>query len=110
MVSIRKRRNSYQITVSNGRDSSGKQILETATYVPAPALIPKKQQELLDKFVYEFERKVKNSKLLKGEKLTFKEYAGYWLKEHAEKTLEKSTLASYRYPINQQIIPALGHF
>lgn len=26
-----------------------------------------------------------------------------------KKNLEKSTLASYKYPINQQIIPALGH-
>lgn len=109
MASIRKRGNSYQITVSNGRDSSGKQILETVTFTPDTTLTPKKQQEALDKFVFDFEQKVKSGKLLKGEKLTLKEYSDYWLKEYAEKNLEKSTLASYKYPIKQQIVPALGH-
>lgn len=90
MVSIRKRGNSYQITVLNGRDSTGKQILETATFTPDLTLTPKKQQEALNEFAYEFEKKVKNGKPLKGDKLTMNDYADYWLKEYAEKNLEKS--------------------
>jgi hypothetical protein len=43
MASIRKRGNSYQITVSNGRNSNGKQILETATFSPNPNMTPRQQ-------------------------------------------------------------------
>ena len=33
MASMRKRKNSYQITVSKGRDSTGKQFVETTTFI-----------------------------------------------------------------------------
>ena len=36
MASVRKRGNSYQITVSVGRDMYGKKIVETATFTPDP--------------------------------------------------------------------------
>lgn len=37
MASIRKRGNNYQVTVSNGRDITGRQLLETATFRPDPS-------------------------------------------------------------------------
>ena len=49
MASIRNRKNSYQITVSNGRDASGKQIIETATFTPDPAKTEKQNQKALKK-------------------------------------------------------------
>ena len=49
MASIRKRGNSYQITVSNGRDSSGKQLIETATFTPDPDKTEKQNQKALEK-------------------------------------------------------------
>ena len=36
MASVRKRGNSYQVTVSNGRRADGSQILETETFTPEP--------------------------------------------------------------------------
>lgn len=36
MASIRKRGDTYQITVSLGRDVQGRQIVETTTYRPEP--------------------------------------------------------------------------
>lgn len=89
MASIRKRGNSYRIHVSNGYDVNGKKIVETTTFTPDPTLTPKKQQEALEKFVFEFEQKVKNGKRLKGDKLTMKDYIEYWLKEYAKKELRK---------------------
>lgn len=43
MASIRKRGNSYQITISNGRDNTGKQVLETATLKPDLSKTPKQK-------------------------------------------------------------------
>ena len=109
MASIRKRGNSYQITVSNGYDVSGKKIIETTTYLPNPTLSPKKQKESLDKFVFEFEQKVKNGKLLKGDKLTLQEDTEQWWNQYAIKNLEKTTLSGYRKSIDYPILPALEH-
>ena len=103
MASTRKRGNSYQITVSNGYDVSGKKIIETTTYTPDSTLSEKKQKESLDKFVFEFEQKVKRGKLLKGDKLTLKDYSEQWWTQYAEKNLEKTTLAGYRKAIDHHI-------
>lgn len=54
MATIEKRGNGYDIT--------GKQIREKVTFTPDPDITPKQQQKALDKFVFEFEEKVKNGK------------------------------------------------
>lgn len=109
MASIRKRGNSYQITVSNGRDSSGRQILETTTFTPDHNLTERQQKKALDTFVFEFEQKVKSGKLLKGEKLTLSEFAEQWLKEYAKINLTQNSFKSYSDNLKLRIIPALGH-
>ena len=45
MASIRKRSKTYQVSVSNGRDSRGKQIIESATFVPDPGKTEKQNQK-----------------------------------------------------------------
>ena len=72
MASIRKRKNTYQITVSKGRDISGKQLVETTTFTPDPAKTEKQNQKVLEKFVFEFEEKVKSGKFMDGKKWTTK--------------------------------------
>ncbi|WP_066714965.1 tyrosine-type recombinase/integrase [Clostridium sp. Marseille-P299] len=109
MASIRKRGNSYQITVSNGRDSSGRQILETTTFTPDHNLTERQQKKALDTFVFEFEQKVKSGKLLKGEKLTLSEFTDQWLKEYAKINLTQNSFKSYSDNLKLRIIPALGH-
>lgn len=47
MASIRKRKNTYQITVSKGRDISGTQLVETTTFTPDPAKTEKQNQKVL---------------------------------------------------------------
>ena len=59
MASIRKRSKTYQVSVSNGRDSRGKQIIESATFVPDPGKTEKQNQKALERFAVEFEAKVK---------------------------------------------------
>ncbi len=109
MASITKRNNSYRISVSNGRDCTGKQIIETTTFTPDPARTEKQNQKALEKFVFEFEEKVKSGKYLQGEKLTFQAFTEIWLKDYAEMHLEASTIQLYRHLLKLHIIPVIGH-
>lgn len=109
MASIRKRGNTYQITVSNGRDSSGRQLVETATFRPDPNRTDKQNQKALEKFVFEFEEKVKSGKYLDGEKITFQEFSDCWMEEYAIHHLEAATIQLYRQMLTIHILPAIGH-
>ena len=55
MASVRKRGNSYQITVSVGRDMYGKKIVETATFTPDPGTGKREEKQALNQFVADFE-------------------------------------------------------
>ena len=83
MASIRERNGSYQITVSTGRDIYGKKLRETATFTPDPSLTPKKREKAVKDFAEEFERKVRNGKVLDGRKTTLKEYSDRWFGDYA---------------------------
>ena len=96
MASIRKRGNSYRITVSNGRDVTGKQILETATFTPDPNRTEKQNQKALEIFALEFKQKVKSGKYLDGEKITFQTFTETWLSDYAEQHLEATTVDVYK--------------
>ena len=48
MASIRKRGDSYQVTVSNGRRADGTQIIETNTYTPEPGMTKKQIEKKLN--------------------------------------------------------------
>lgn len=109
MASIRKRGKSYQITVSNGRDIYGNQILERITWHPDPEKTDKQNQRELERFTMEFENKVKNGKFLDGEKLTFKDFTEKWLEEYGETQLEPPTIEEYTHLLNTHILPVIGH-
>lgn len=109
MASIRKRKNSYQITVSNGRKPDGTQIVETTTFRPDPNKTERQNQKALERFVFEFEEKVKNGTYLDGEKMTFQAFSERWLEEYAESHLEATTVQMYKHLLRLHIYPAIGH-
>lgn len=109
MASIRKRGNSYQITVSKGRDIHNKQILETTTWVPDPEKTDRQNEKALQKFALDFEEKVKNGKYLKGEKMTYQEYIPLWLEEYGQKQLENTSLELCTDVLNRVVLPEIGH-
>lgn len=109
MAHIQKRGGSYRVTVSNGRDITGKQILETATFVPDPQKTEKQNQKALEVFVVEFEQKVKSGKYLDGEKLTFQAFTDTWLSDYATPHLEATTVDVYKLLLRVHITPAIGH-
>lgn len=109
MASVKKRGKTYQITVSNGFDSSGKRLFEYATFKPNESHTVKQQEKDLQNFVCEFEKKVKEGKLLQGEKLTLKGFAEEWIKDYVKVNLSVSTYVRYKDILNYFIYPALGH-
>lgn len=109
MASIRKRKNSYQITVSNGRDVFGKQILEFATFVPDPTKTNTQNKKALERFVLDFEDKVKSGNYLSGDKICYKDYVDLWLKDYAIKQLQQTTIERCESSLNKIVIPAIGH-
>ena len=80
MASVRKRGNSYQVTVSNGRRADGTQILETETFTPEPGMTTKQEKKALEQFVMDFERDVKSGQNVKGRRLTLEELSELFLK------------------------------
>lgn len=109
MSSIRKRGNSYQITVNNGRDITGRQIIETATFTPDPARTEEQNQKALEKFAFEFEEKVKSGKYLDGEKMLHKDFVALRIKNYAEKQLQKTSIERCESSLNNLILPEPGH-
>jgi len=109
MASIRKRGGSYQITVSNGRDTTGRQLLETTAFTPDPSKTDKQNQKALELFAMKFEEQVKSGKYLDGEKITFKDFTASWLADYAAPHLELTTIETYNFLLEKHIIPAIGH-
>lgn len=60
MATVRKRNGTYQIRVSCGLDSQGKQVVKTCTWKPAPGMNEKQIEEALAKEVKRFEDSLKN--------------------------------------------------
>lgn len=109
MPSIRKRGNTYQITVSNGRKADGSQILETTTFTPDPDKTDKQNKKALDLFALKFEEQVKSGKYLDGEKITFQEFSDRYLEEYAAHHLDPNTLAQYTALLRIHINPVIGN-
>lgn len=102
MASIRKRGNTYQITVSCGRDHADRKITRTTTYRPELLTAkghPKTEstvQKEVQAFADEFEKKVLTGRYLDGENMTFERYAEKYLKEYAEQFHAPRTLQETR--------------
>lgn len=109
MPSIRKRGSSYQITVSNGRDVNGRQLIETTTFVPDPLKTEKQNQKALRLFALEFEKQVHEGKYLSGEQLTYSKYIEMWMKDYAEKQMQQNTIDRTDGIFKGIVLPVLGH-
>lgn len=113
MASVRKRGNGYQITVSNGRNADGSQIIETSTYTPEPGMTKRQIEKALNEFVVDFERDVKSGQNVKGERLTFAKLSELFLADmdpdfKSDVYLEKTSWYFYKRTLEQRIIPRIG--
>ena len=78
MPTIQKRGDTYRIRVSAGYDSTGKQLMKSMTWQPAPGMTQKQIEKELDRQAVLFENKVKSGQYMEGN-IRFSEYAEMWM-------------------------------
>lgn len=111
MASILKKDNgSYLITVSLGRDASGKQILKRTSYRPEAKSEKKIAREVED-FARDYEKRVKNGECFDGEKKTFSALVSLWDRDWAsnEENLTPSIREDYLAILQKRAIPDIGY-
>ncbi|MCL2054442.1 MAG: site-specific integrase [Oscillospiraceae bacterium] len=108
MANIRKRGNTYQVDVLEGRTADGKRIRRTATFTPEPTMTPKQIEKALNKFVVNFEEQVKQG-LYQDGKIKFQEYAEHWLETTVKRSNKHRTHITYEDILKKRIYPVLGH-
>ncbi len=106
MANIRKRGDSYQISVFVGRDENGKQKFEYASFTPQ-SKAPTKIKNEVETFARLFEDQVKNGKYRSGNKITFGEYYETWKSDWAKENLTLSVMESYERMIRRDFLPVL---
>lgn len=105
---IRKRGDSYQISVFLGRDrKTQKKLYERTTYTPE-ATTEKAIEKEVKSFADEFEKRVKDGDVFSGEKMTFAEYVEIWKTYGLAKKTECQR-EKIEYAIDTFFIPSLGH-
>lgn len=106
MASIKKRNNSYLITVSLGYDINNKQLRKSITYKPEPGLSPKREAKAVQAAACLFEEKCKNG-LAAKKNVKFAAFSAEWIK-HKQNTLRPKTYDRY-VEMLPRINAAIGH-
>ena len=104
MPTIQKRGDTYRIRVSAGYDSTGKQLMKSMTWQPAPGMTQKQIETELDRQAVLFENKVKSGQYMEGN-IRFSEYAEMWM-QNAQ--LAPATRSQYE-DLLRRINAAIGH-
>lgn len=106
MSTIRKRNNSYEISVSCGYDINGKQIRRTMTYKPDPNMTAKQIEKEVQRQAVLFEEQCAKGLVMDG-KIKFADFAAEWFK-HKKNELRPKTYARYESML-PRINAAIGH-
>jgi len=94
MARIVKRGKGYQIRVSNGYTSNGKQIIQTNTWVPTPGMTEKQIEKELERQKLFFEEKCHG--LAQSANIKFQTFAEQWFQKYAEPKLRIRTVDRYK--------------
>lgn len=108
MAKIRKRNNSYQISVSCGYDMNGRQICRYMTYTPEPGMTAKQIKKELDRQAVLFEEECRSGKAASDGKLKLGEFIPIYL-QNAKNDLSPVCYEKYCRVFDILIIPMLGH-
>ena len=111
MASIRKingkNGDSYKITVTTGRDASGKQIRHYKTWKPENGMTARQIDRELQRVAYEFERDIELGYRI-DDNQTFEEYAMYCLQLREQRGDRPQTIARARAQY-KRIFEYIGH-
>ncbi len=108
MATVKKRGNTFQITVSLGTDVHGKKIRKTTTFKPPENTAPKKAEKLANEFAVDFERKCRGMTSL-NENMRFVDMAVWFIENYAKNKLKEITAYNYERQIKNNLIPELGN-
>jgi len=95
MATVKKRNGSYLIRCSAGYNIDGKQIRKSMTWTPDKKMTPTQEKKALEDVIYEFEKKVKQGRVLDGN-MRFADFAQKWMTDYAEKHLAPKTILHYK--------------
>ena len=98
---------SYKITVTQGRDLSGKQIRHYMTWTPPSKMTERQMQKAVEVAAMEFEKSVTLGFQVDNRQ-TFAEYATYAMELKERQGAKYRTLERYR-ELLERINPAIGH-
>ena len=108
MATIKKRNNSYQITVSCGYDSSGRQIRKTTTFIPPEGTTPKKAEKLVKEFAEKFQKRCEG-KPDYNENMRFSELIALYKEIYIPEKLKAVTGYTYIGQIDKYLLPEFGN-
>lgn len=97
----------YKITVTQGRDSSGRQMRHYKTFVPPPGMTERQADKEAQRVAFEFEQLLEQGYAVDNRQ-TFAGYAAYVLDLKERQGLKHRTLMSYK-ALLERILPAIGH-
>ncbi len=107
MASIKKRNDSFQITVSHGYDENGRQIRHTTTYRPPVGISESKAEKLAYSYACEFENKCKGISSI-NENMKFSELVSVYENFYMRDELKPVTAYNYKLQIDKRLIPYFG--
>lgn len=107
MATITKQGKGYKITVSQGRDYTGKKIRKYMTWVPEPGMTDRQIKKELDRQAVLFEEKVLSGATADGS-MRFADFAEKYMTEYAAFYLKPKTIATYTENLSR-INQAIGH-
>ena len=107
MATVKKRGNSYTITVSAGYDSNGKQIRKYMTWVPPAGMSEARAEKEAEKEAVRFEDAV-NAGVAHDSNIKFQAFAELWMTEHVKKQLKLRTYSGYEKRL-EVAYKAIGH-
>lgn len=107
MATIRQRGDSYQIRVSCGYDTNGKQVIRTKSWKPNANMTAKQIEKELNKQAVMFENACMNGFITSTTK--FAEFAERWKSEYAKNNLKQTSIDNMSHTI-KRINEEIGHF
>ncbi|MFI3326206.1 MAG: site-specific integrase [Clostridia bacterium] len=108
MATVKKRNNTFHITVSMGLDVNGKKIRKTTTFTPPPNTTDRKSEKLANEFAIEFERKCKGMTSL-NENMRLADMVEWFVDNYAKNELKEITAYNYERQLENHILPTLGN-
>lgn len=98
---------SFKITVTQGRDSSGKQIRHFMTWTPTPKMTDRQIEKEVVRAAYDFERQIELG-YVADDRQKFEQYAEYVLDLKSRAGCKYRTIERYR-ELLERINPEIGH-